>query len=197
MAISRRGGDDDDASGDVVGADALRPSPSRQLASASRFVVSPLASSSVVTHVVDGRFRRPEFLDVVVAKRDQLQLYANKFERADRGDDDATSGIGGWRKVHQQPLYGTLVDLRTLRGSGAGGVAGVRERVGANARASCDLLCALSDSGKLSIVRYDARLARFAPARQIHLTSPGLPPRRQPRRPVSYTHLTLPTIYSV
>ena len=71
---------------------------------------------------------------------------------------------GGMTVVHQQPLHGTLTELRTIPCSAAneGGVLGA------------DLLGALSDSGKLSIIRFDQSLRRFVPIRQLHLGPPGV-----------------------
>ena len=59
---------------------------------------------------------------------------------------------------HAQHLHGTLTDLRALPSDGA----------------AVDLLAALSDSGNLSIVRFDDALSRFLSVRQLRLGPPGV-----------------------
>ena len=112
----------------------------------SRFIVRPLLSSAAVTHAVRARMRRPDAVDVVLGKRDQLVLVV--------ATDDGTRS----RVRHAQHLHGTLTDLRALPSDGA----------------AVDLLAALSDSGNLSIVRFDDALSRFLPVRQLRLGPPGL-----------------------
>ena len=112
----------------------------------SRFIVRPLLSSAAVTHAVRARMRRPDAVDVVLGKRDQLVLVVAT-------DDGRRS-----RVRHAQHLHGTLTDLRALPSDGA----------------AVDLLAALSDSGNLSIVRFDDALSRFLPVRQLRLGPPGL-----------------------
>jgi len=123
----------------------------------SCFVVDQVVSSASVTHAVWGRFRAPDVDDVVLGKSDQLQLLV----RAPNPGD----GTERMRLAHQQPLHGTLVDLKVIPCAAAneGGTAGA------------DLLGILSDSGKLSIVKFDEATKRFAPVRQLHLAPPGLP----------------------
>ena len=89
--------------------------------------------------------RRPDAVDVVLGKRDQLVLVV--------ADDDGTRS----RVRHAQHLHGTLTDLRALPSDGA-----------------VDLLAALSDSGNLSIFRFDDALSRFLSVRQLRLGPPGV-----------------------
>ena len=113
-------------------------------------------SSASVTHAVWGRFRRSDANDMVLGKTDQLQLLV----LAPAGD-----GTERMRLAHQQPLHGTLVDLRVIPCATANG----------GGSAGADLLGILSDSGKLSIVGFDRVNRRFAPVRQLHLAPPGIP----------------------
>ena len=90
----------------------------------------------------------------MLGKTDQLRLLV----LAPAGD-----GTERMRLTHQQPLHGTLVDLRVVPCATANG----------GGSAAADLLGILSDSGKLSIVGFDRMNRRFAPIRQLHLAPPG------------------------
>ena len=135
----------------------------------SGYVVRPLLSSAVVKHVVLGRFRRTDARDIVLAKIGQLQLLTESVDR------DASTRGRAWKLTHQQPLYpGTLVDIKAVRGGwGDGGRPG-DDVVSANSRT--DALAALSNSGKLSVLRFDSYLGRFVAARQLQLGQPGFVP---------------------
>lgn len=152
MAIHAHSGSQADGDGDGFGIDDGRIGRDHR----SCFVVDQVVSSASVTHAVWGRFRRPDVNDVVLGKTDQLQLLV----LAPAGD-----GTERMRLAHQQPLHGTLVDLRVIPCATANG----------GGSAGADLLGILSDSGKLSIVGFDRRTRRFAPIRQLHLAPPGLP----------------------
>ena len=130
----------------------------------SRFIVKPLLSSSAVTHVVRGHFRHLGVVDIILGKRDQLQLLAPAGENSSSNGRASGAWCGGMCLIHQQPTHGTLTELRTIPCSAAnkGGVHGA------------DLIGALSDSGKLSIIMFDLTLLRFMPVRQLHLGSPDL-----------------------
>ena len=152
MAIHAHSGSHADGDGDGFGIDDGRIGRDHR----SCFVVDQVVSSASVTHAVWGRFRRPDANDVVLGKTDQLQLLV----LAPAGD-----GTERMRLAHQQPLHGTLVDLRVVPCATANG----------GGSAAADLLGILSDSGKLSIVGFDRMNRRFAPIRQLHLAPPGLP----------------------
>ena len=110
----------------------------------SRFVVRPLLSSAAVTHAVRARMRRPDAVDVVLVAHQLVLVVA---------DDDGTRS----RVRRAQHLHGTLTDLRALPSDGA-----------------VDLLAALSDSGNLSVFRFDDALSRFLSVRQLRLGPPGV-----------------------
>ena len=150
MAIHAHSGSQADGDGDGFGIDDGRIGRDHR----SCFVVDQVVSSASVTHAVWGRFRRPYVNDLVLGKTDQLQLLV----LAPAGD-----GTERMRLAHQQPLHGTLVDLRVIPCATANG----------GGSAGADLLGILSDSGKLSIVGFDRRTRRFAPIRQLHLAPPG------------------------
>ena len=77
--------------------------------------------------------------------------------------------------THQQPLYpGTLVDIKAVRGGWDDGGRPGDDVVSANSRT--DALAALSNSGKLSVLRFDSYLGRFVAARQLQLGQPGFVP---------------------
>ena len=152
MAILAHSGSQADGDGDGFGIDDGRIGRDHR----SCFVVDQVVSSASVTHAVWGRFRRSDANDMVLGKTDQLQLLV----LAPAGD-----GTERMRLAHQQPLHGTLVDLRVIPCANANG----------GGSAGADLLGILSDSGKLSIVGFDRVNRRFAPVRQLHLAPPGIP----------------------
>ena len=121
-----------------------------------------------MTHAVRGRFRAPGELAVVLGKRDQLLLFA----------PDEKGGGEAMRLERQQSARGTLVALKVARGGGGGyGTADAREGEDTRARdsrADVDTLVALSDSGELSVLRYDAETRRFARVRSARLGPPGM-----------------------
>ena len=133
----------------------------------SRFVTTALVSSSVVTHAVRGRFRAPDEVAVVLGKRDQLLMLAPDEERG-----------GALRLERQQSARGTLVALKVARGGYGESDADAHERDDTRARdwfrADVDSLVALSDSGELSLLRYDKETRRFARFRSARLGPPGL-----------------------
>jgi len=150
-------------------ADAQSDEDASETPEPSRFVTTALVSSSVVTHAVRGRFRAPGELAVVLGKRDQLLLFAPDEE-----------GGKAMRLERQQSARGTLVALKVARGGGRGygdSAADAREGEDTRARDSrvdVDTLVALSDSGELSVLRYDAETRRFARVRSARLGPPGL-----------------------
>ena len=150
-------------------ADAQSDEDASETPEPSRFVTTALVSSSVVTHAVRGRFRAPGELAVVLGKRDQLLLFAPDEE-----------GGKAMRLERQQSARGTLVALKVARGGGRGygdSAADAREGEDTRARdsrADVDSLVALSDSGELSVLRYDAETRRFARVRSARLGPPGL-----------------------
>ena len=149
-------------------ADAQSDEDASETPEPSRFVTTALVSSSVVTHAVRGRFRAPGELAVVLGKRDQLLLFA----------PDEEGGGKAMRLERQQSARGTLVALKVARGGGRGyGAADAREGEDTRARdsrADVDTLVALSDSGELSVLRYDAETRRFARVRSARLGPPGM-----------------------
>ena len=149
-------------------ADAQSDEDASETPEPSRFVTTALVSSSVVTHAVRGRFRAPGELALVLGKRDQLLLFA----------PDEEGGGEAMRLERQQSARGTLVALKVARGGGRGyGAADAREGEDTRARdsrADVDTLVALSDSGELSVLRYDAETRRFARVRSARLGPPGM-----------------------
>jgi hypothetical protein len=132
----------------------------------SRFVTTALVSSSAVTHAVRGRFRAPDEVVVVLGKRDQLLLLAPDEENG-----------GALRLERQQSARGTLVALKVARGGyRRSSPRDVREDDDRDSPPSdgVDLLVALSDSGELSLLRYDTETRRFARFRSARLGPPGM-----------------------
>ena len=162
MAIPRGDAEDPrDGSADAQSDDDASDTPEP-----SRFVTTALVSSSAVTHAVRGRFRAPDEVVVVLGKRDQLLLLAPDEENG-----------GALRLERQQSARGTLVALKVARGGHRrSSPRDVREDDDRDSPPSdgVDLLVALSDSGELSLLRYDTETRRFARFRSARLGPPGM-----------------------
>ena len=103
---------------------------------------------------------------VVLGKRDQLLLLAPDEENE-----------GALRLERQQSARGTLVALKVARGGHRrSSPRDVREDDDRDSPPSdgVDLLVALSDSGELSLLRYDTETRRFARFRSARLGPPGM-----------------------
>ena len=166
MAIPR--GDAADPRGGSADAHSDDDDDASDTSEPSRFVTTALVSSSVVTHAVRGRFRAPDEMAVVLGKRDQLLLLAPDEERG-----------GALGLERQQSARGTLVALKVARGGYGESDADVRERddtarVSDSFRENVDALVAISDSGELSLLRYDKETGRFARFRSARLGPPGM-----------------------
>ena len=162
MAIPRGDAEDPrDGSADAQSDDDASDTPEP-----SRFVTTALVSSSAVTHAVRGRFRAPDEVVVVLGKRDQLLLLAPDEENG-----------GALRLERQQSARGTLVALKVARGGHRrSSPRDVREDDDRDSQPSdgVDVLVALSDSGELSLLRYDTETRRFARFRSARLGPPGM-----------------------
>lgn len=129
-----------------------KPFPSEP---SSRFAISQLLSSAAVTHAVRGRFRNPDVEDVVLGKRDALVLLVP----GDHGKD------GTLRLEKTQSTRGTLIELKVIS---------PKTTTTGESHRGVDHLLALSDSGVLSLIKYDVDVYRFVCVNSVPLGKPGL-----------------------
>ncbi|XP_019444144.1 PREDICTED: DNA damage-binding protein 1 isoform X2 [Lupinus angustifolius] len=124
--------------------------------SARRYYLSKcVLRGSVVLQLLYGHIRSPTSNDVVFAKETSIEL-------AVIGED------GNVHSVCDQPVFGTIKDLAILPWND-------KFRTRDPQMWGKDLLVALSDSGKLSLLTFCNEMHRFFPITHVELSNPGNP----------------------
>ncbi|CBI29964.3 unnamed protein product, partial [Vitis vinifera] len=119
----------------------------------SHYLAKCVLKGSVVLHVVHGRIRSPSFSDIVFGKETSLELVII-------GED------GIVQSVCEQAVFGTIKDLAVLRWNERFHHQNLQMQ-------GRDLLVVVSDSGKLSFLRFCNEMHRFFPVTHVQLSSPG------------------------
>lgn len=131
-------------------------SKSRSYASrGASYLAKTVLRGSVVLQVVYGRIRSPTSYDVVFGKETSIELVII--------DED-----GVVQSICEQPVFGIIKDIAVLPWN-------EKFRVGSPQLLGRDLLVVISDSGKLSVLRFCNEMHRFFAVTHVQLSSPGNP----------------------
>lgn len=131
-------------------------SKSRSAASrGASYLAKTVLRGSVVLQVVYGRIRSSTSYDVVLGKETSVELVII--------DED-----GIVQSICEQPVFGIIKDIAVLPWN-------EKFRAGSLQLLSKDLLVVISDSGKLSVLRFCNEMHRFFAVTHVQLSSPGNP----------------------
>ncbi|XP_057982841.1 uncharacterized protein LOC131167852 isoform X2 [Malania oleifera] len=125
----------------------------RSSPNAAYYLAKCVLRGSVVLQVVQGRLRSPTSLDIVFGKETSIELVII-------GDD------GIVQSVCEQAVFGTIKDLAVLHWNDKFSTQNPQ-------MAGKDILVVISDSGKLSFLRFCNEMHRFFPVTHVQLSSPG------------------------
>nr|XP_016450640.1 PREDICTED: splicing factor 3B subunit 3-like [Nicotiana tabacum] len=119
------------------------------------YLAKTVLRGSVVLQVVYGRIRSSTSYDVVLGKETSVELVII--------DED-----GIVQSICEQPVFGIIKDIAVLPWN-------EKFRAGSPQLLSKDLLVVISDSGKLSVLRFCNEMHRFFAVTHVQLSSPGNP----------------------
>ncbi|CAN4118631.1 unnamed protein product [Withania somnifera] len=119
------------------------------------YLAKTVLRGSVVLQVVYGRIRSSTSYDVVFGKETSIELVII--------DED-----GVVQSICEQPVFGIIKDIAVLPWN-------EKFRVGSPQLLGKDLLVVVSDSGKLSVLRFCNEMHRFFAVTHVQLSAPGNP----------------------
>lgn len=147
MAVS----EEESSSSSSAGSSKSRSSSSR----GASYLAKTVLRGSVVLQVVYGRIRSSTSYDVVFGKETSIELVII--------DED-----GVVQSICEQPVFGIIKDIAVLPWN-------EKFCVGSPQLLGRDLLVVISDSGKLSVLRFCNEMHRFFAVTHVQLSSPGNP----------------------